>query len=278
MKAFDISLQEEGYNVQGGTLSAILADEPFDWSDKEWKRPAVIVVPGGAYAYTSKREGEPVAFDFLSRGFQAFILHYQTVNDGVCYPEQLIQLGSAVDCIKKHAKEWRVNANEVFVVGFSAGGHLTGNLAVAYDTVSQKAGQTLHCKPTAVGLAYPVISQKYKYQETHKNLLNGYTEEAQAVLYKEVNLDELVTTTTAPAYIWTTATDSVVPAENSMQFALSLARSGVSYALHVYPNGEHGLSCANAEVNAGQPREAKAARGWIDECVAFFKDYIVENI
>ena len=278
MKAFEISLQQEGYNVQGGSFSAMLADEPFDLEDKGWKRPAVIVVPGGAYEYTSKREGEPVALDFLSRGFQAFVLHYQTVNDGVCYPEQLIQLASAVDCVKKHAKEWRINADEVFVVGFSAGGHLTGNLAVAYDTVSQKAGQTLLCKPTAVGLGYPVISQKYKYQDTHKNLLRGYTDEAQAELYKEVNLDEMVTASTAPAYIWTTATDSLVPAENSMQFALSLARNGVSYALHVYPQGEHGLSSANAEVNAGQPREAKAARGWIDECVAFFKNYVVETV
>ncbi|MBR2023769.1 MAG: alpha/beta hydrolase [Clostridia bacterium] len=278
MQAFEISLQKEGYSVQGGSVSAILADEPFDLEDKSWKRPAVLVVPGGAYLYTSKREGEPVALDFLSRGFQAFVLHYQTATDGVCYPEQLIQIASAVDCIKKHAKEWRINADEVFVVGFSAGGHLTGNLAVAYDTVSQKAGQMLNCKPTAIGLGYPVISQKYKYQDTHKNLLQGYTDEAQAELYKELNLDEMVTANTPPAYIWTTATDSLVPPENAMQFALSLARKGVSYELHVYSQGEHGLSCSNVEVNVAQMAEAKMARGWMDECIAFFKRYVVESI
>ena len=278
MKTFEISLQEEGYKVQGGHVSAILVDEPFDLEDKNWKRPAIVVVPGGAYAMTSKREGEPVAFDFLARGFQAFILHYQTVNDGVRYPEQLIQLASTVDCIKKHAKEWRINENEVFVVGFSAGGHLTGNLAVAYDTVSQKAEQELNCKPTAVGLGYPVISHKYKYQGTHLNLLQGYTEEAQEELYKEVDLDEAVTEKTVPAYIWTTATDSLVPAKNSMSFALALANNNVAYELHVYSQGEHGLSSSNAEVNATQLDVAKVTRGWIDECIGFFKHYIAENI
>ena len=276
MKVFKINLKEEGYLVEGGVLEAILCDEPFDIADATWQRPAVIVVPGGAYEYTSKRECEPVALDFLSRGFQAFILHYQTVKDKACYPQQLLQIASAVDCIKKHAKDWRINENEVFAVGFSAGGHLVGNLSVAHHRVSQMIGQTLHCKPTAVGLGYPVITKKCGYRATHENLLNGYTDEAKEQIFKEIELDDMVTADTPPAYIWTTSTDSLVPSQNALRYPMALADNGVSYALHVYPQGEHGLSSATAEINAPQIPAAKSVRGWLDECASFFARYTLE--
>ena len=38
------------------------------------KRPAVLVLPGGGYWFTSDREAEAVAFRFLARGWAAFIL------------------------------------------------------------------------------------------------------------------------------------------------------------------------------------------------------------
>ena len=46
------------YNLQGGTLTAYAAGYPFDQDGLDWRRPAVIIVPGGAYAFCSKREGE----------------------------------------------------------------------------------------------------------------------------------------------------------------------------------------------------------------------------
>ena len=46
-----IDLQTE-YGLQGGELQCICIDRPFD-VEREWKRPAVIVVPGGGYGMTS---------------------------------------------------------------------------------------------------------------------------------------------------------------------------------------------------------------------------------
>lgn len=276
MRIIQINLKAEDYNVTGGTLTAMLMDEPFDVSTPSWQRPAVLIAPGGAYAYTSNREAEPVALEFLARGFQAFVLHYQTVGDGVCYPQQLVQIASAIDCIKKHAKVWRVNVDEVFAVGFSAGGHLVGNISVAHGKMKKIAGMDLRCKPTAVALCYPVISKKYNYQQTHVNLLNGYTDEEKEALYPQVNLDENVTKDVPPTYIWTTATDSCVPAKNALGYAFALAEHGVPYELHVFSRGEHGLSCANAEINGGETEITHATRVWLDECVAFFRRYIQE--
>ena len=38
------------------------------------KRPALVICPGGGYAYTSDREAEPIALTFSAQGYQTFVL------------------------------------------------------------------------------------------------------------------------------------------------------------------------------------------------------------
>ena len=275
MKTLTVSLQEE-YGIFGGTLDCLSLDDVFPREGVEWKRPAVIVVPGGAYAHVSKREGEGVAARFLAQGFQVAVLTYSIVSEGAKYPDQLIELGCAVDYMKKHAKELFINPDEIFVVGFSAGGHLTANLAVEYAAVSKKAGFSVDCKVAAVGLCYPVITNKAAYKGTHENLLNGYTDEEKAEFLKTLNLDEAVSAQTTPAFIWATAADQLVPAVNSLRFATALAENGVPYELHIYPNGGHGLSTADYEVSPDYSPEPRLQQ-WISDCVAFFRNFTKET-
>ena len=278
MRAYTVELKNEYAKLCGGKLECMLMDFPWDGENTiGWRRPALIVVPGGGYAYTSEREGAPIAAEFFARGFQTFVLKYTAAGeDGVCYPEQLLEIAAAVDYVKKHAEELHVNPDEVFAVGFSAGGHLTANLAVDHPYILEKFGMNLDCKPTAVGLSYPVISRKYGHVGSHDNLLCEYTEEAKAKLVNELALDEMVNEYTSPAFIWATANDGVVPAENALRYALALAKQNIPYELHVYPNGPHGLSTCRFEINNpsnGMERVAK----WIDDCAAFFRMYTVEK-
>ena len=197
-------------------------------------------------------------------------------ENGCPYPEQLLELSAAVDYVKKHAEEWKVDEKGVFAVGFSAGGHLTANLAVEHRSVSQKYGKPLDCKPTAVGLSYPVISSVHGHIGSYDALLYGYSEEAKEELLKTLNLDQAITKDTVPAFIWTTAKDSCVPPDNALRFALALDRQGIDYELHVYPRGEHGLSTAKPEVNQGLTPKVGRATQWLDDCAAFFRLYCEE--
>ena len=274
----NVDLSKEHPFLQGGNLECIGMDYPMDDNASEkWRRPAVIVVPGGAYGMVSKREGQPVAMGFLDRGFQVFVLTYMVASQGVRYPEQLLEVASATDYVKKHADEFFVNPDEVFVVGFSAGGHLTGNLAIEYASVSQKAGVELDCKPTAVGLSYPVISKKHGHQGSYENLLNGYTEEAKEELLKTLNLNEAVTEDTPPAFLWATANDGAVPADNALRYALALADKGVEYEIHVYPRGNHGLSRGDLESSSWIKEDETRLRNWLDDCASFFRLYTKEK-
>lgn len=275
MKAYTIDLSQEYAFLQGGKLDCLLGDYPCDDSSEGWKRPAVLVCPGGGYGFTSKREGEPIASVFFGKGFQTFILWYLVAPEAA-YPEQLFEVSAAVDYIRKHAKELHVNPNEIFVVGFSAGGHLAGNLAVEHQNVSAKAGVALDCKPTAVGLCYPVISNTHGHFGSYQNLLAGYTEEAKTELLKTLNLNEAVTENAPPAFIWATANDGVVPADNALRYALALANKGIEYELHVYPRGQHGASTGSLEICPDVP-EMQRISAWLDDCVKFFRLYTQEK-
>ena len=75
------------------TLTAFVAGVADDMPYNK-KRKAVLICPGGAYAYCSNREGEPIATSFLAAGYNAFVLDYSTKNrdmKGKKFPGQLIE-------------------------------------------------------------------------------------------------------------------------------------------------------------------------------------------
>lgn len=272
-----VDLKEE-YGIAGGKLECMYIDSPWDSGHEGWKRPAMLVIPGGGYGMVSKREAEPIAHAYFARGFQVFILTYTVGGEkGMSYPEQLIEAGCAVDYIKKHAQEMHVNADEVFAVGFSAGGHLTGNLAVEWQKVPEKAGFALDCKLAGVVLSYPVISQINGHQGSYNNLLYGYTDEAKAELLKTLNLNEAVTKDAPPAFLWATATDNAVPADNAIRFAQACATQGVPYELHIYPRGVHGLSTCSYEICDNMDEIVQRASRWVEDSCQFLHLFTQEK-
>lgn len=260
------------YDVCGGELRSYAISEPFDIHNEEWRRPALIVCPGGNYIAISAREGEPVAMDFVSRGFHVFVLNYLCKPDKATYPEQLLELACSVDFVKRNSDKYNINPDEIFVLGFSAGGHLAGNLAVNNGVVD-KYYKNLDCSVRAVALCYPVVSPEYGFDETHNNLLNGLTDKQ---LVFETSLDKQVSSKSVPSFVWTTAEDDLVPCINAMKYAEALASNGIDFELHVYPHGRHGMSTCTQEINH-DGAFLKNNRRWVDECAEFFRTYCIEK-
>lgn len=266
----------EHYNITGGKLISYAIDPPNDAKSPFWKRPAVIIVPGGAYKFCSKREQEVVALEFLARGFNAFVLQYLCVNDGIAYPEQLLELAASVDYIRKNAKDYSINPREIFDVGFSAGGHLVGSLSTDYKIAQSFYKEKLDCQLTAAGLIYPVISDKYGHCESHDNLTKALSEQKKKEIIKFTRLDDIVSKNTAPTYIFSTAEDKTVPAVNSLHYAGALSRNNIDYEIHIYKNGAHGMSTGSAEINS-DTKGISRNKAWLGDCVGFFRDYIKED-
>lgn len=106
------------------TLRAYLLDTPADYENID-KRPAVLVLPGGAYMRCSNREAEPVAMAFLAEGYNAYILNY-SVMEHAEFPHPLEDADQAMALIRQKAEDWNTDPGKIASIGFSAGGHLSG--------------------------------------------------------------------------------------------------------------------------------------------------------
>ena len=241
-------------------------------SDKD----AVLVFPGGGYhAVCHDREGESVALAFYERGLNAVVLRY-AVGEDCRYPSHLIDASFAITYMKKHAKELGINPERIFTVGFSAGGHLSGSMAILHKDPKVLANLGINKgdnKPCGSILSYPVVSAKVPTHEGSFCMLTGkpfseITDEEKDKLSLEVNVDE----DSAPIFIWHTSEDAVVPMLGSLRLTEAYYNLGRAVSLHVYPYGVHGLALCNETTCAGNPAFIQPLpEVWVDESVRWIK-------
>jgi len=205
------------------------------------KRKAILVIPGGGYGIVSPREAEPVAMAFMPYGYSAFVLHYSCRK--YPFPRHLIQASEAIKHIKDNAEEYGIDPENVFVVGFSAGGHLAGSLATMWDNeeiykeISMPMGYN---KPKGAMLIYPVINN---HLGSFKNLL--LKEDITKEEITNHSIDACANEKSSPMFIFHTSNDDCVDVRNSLDLANKLADIGVKFELHIFPDGVHGGSLFN---------------------------------
>lgn len=93
---------------------------------------AVLINAGGAFMFRSDQvEGTPVAEELSRRGYQSFVVNYRlrpyTQEEGA------LDLARAVRFVRSHAEEYGIEETDIAVMGFSAGGILSGEELLNYD-------------------------------------------------------------------------------------------------------------------------------------------------
>lgn len=242
--------EEYSYGV-GGFLPNIMAYLHED--DKT--RPAVLVVPGGAYMMVAIGEGEIVAKRFYDMGYQAFVLSYTAT----CFQPEPLRLrplkdiSRAVARIREDADSLGVDAGKIALCGFSAGANLCANLAVHFDDhalLSYGGAEGLN-RPDAVVLSYPVISsdEGVAHGDTFRSLCGPDSTKDD---WDYFSAEKHVKANTPPIFLWHTATDEMVPVQNSFRMAAACQAQQIPYELHIFPEGPHGYSLATEEWATGE--------------------------
>ena len=242
------NIKEYQYPIKGGfipTLTTYIHDEGV--------RNAIIVVPGGSYAYVSPDEAEVVAMKFYNRGFNAFVLSY-TVNFNNNVPlgyQPLKDISRAVRVIRNQCDNFNVNPNSVTVCGFSAGGHLVGSLAVHHKLEELKDEYFSESnRPDKVILSYPVISSgEYKHEGSFINLLGEDATSEELTLF---SLEKQINKDVPPVFIWHTKDDDTVPYENTILFKKACDEAGIACEMKLFESGVHGCATADADRALGR--------------------------
>ena len=256
MKNITVNLDPNNPQVK---LDTYVSDVSFP------KRPAMLVIPGGGYSCVcSDREGEPIALAFTARGMNAFVLHY-TVKPADPY-KPLSDASLAMKWIREHAEELSVISEKIYVVGFSAGGHLAATLGTMWNDehLNEMTGIKFGVnRPAGMILCYPVISAS-GHPGSFKNLLGAEFENTE--LRHAFSANERVSEHTCPAFIVHTASDDVVPVKNALEMAEALSEHGIPFELHIYPKGPHGMALANSDTNMGKSELTDTAYArWVDD-------------
>lgn len=241
----------------GGYLNAYAPDRSNEMPARLF--PAMLVVAGGAYAFLSEREREPVALQFTAAQYVSFTLEYSLKT---AHPAPLLEAAMAMAFIRENAERYAVRKDKVGVIGFSAGGHLALTLATMFDSepVKRALGERAALvRPDAVISSYAVVTTKEggTHGESARTISGG-----DAALRELLSIENRVTKNSAPAFIWHTGEDDAVPVENALLLASAYRKAGVPFELHVFEKGWHGLSVLNETVSS-VPAPSFPARAWL---------------
>lgn len=242
----------------------------------EKRRGAVLIIPGGGFNHLSAREGEPVAWKFAEMGYHTFVLSYRLCQGEPLNDAPLEDACWAMGMIRRNNARFRVNGEQVFVCGFSAGGYVAAGLATAnlrrFEADLKLPENT--CRPTGAVLCYPVITAgKYAHRGSIRALAGEHMDED---AIQHFSREAHVTAKACPVFLWHTIEDTSVPVQNSLLLLEALLERQVPVEVHIFPWGPHGLSLATPvteqiTVDCSRRADAHVAR-WIDLCGEWMED------
>lgn len=124
---------------------------------------SVVVCPGGGYTILAiDKEGYEVAEWLNSLGFTAFVLQYRVPQKQA---GALQDVQRAIRIIRSESFRWGLDADEVGVLGFSAGGSLSARASTSYRdrTYPPVDGRdSLSSRPAFALLIYPAYLDQGK--------------------------------------------------------------------------------------------------------------------
>ncbi len=191
---------------------------------------AVVCCPGGGYQHLAmSHEGHDWAPFFNGQGIALIVLKYRMPHGHYQVPQE--DADEAMRLVRRHAAEWHVNADDVGIMGFSAGGHLATTVATH---------STGDAAPNFQILFYPVVSMEKgtTHMGSRSNLLGRNPKRKLVNAYCN---EQLVTKHTPRAFIALAHDDRAVVPVNSVNYYEELYAHKVPASLHVYPSGGHGF-------------------------------------
>ena len=101
--------------------------------------PMMLWIHGGAWAYGGRHIEEDLARQFASKGIAMAAMSYRlspgtwkdpTLTEGIQHPEHIRDVARAFKWLNQNASEYGYSQENLFVSGYSAGGHLSALLCV----------------------------------------------------------------------------------------------------------------------------------------------------
>jgi len=232
--------------------------------DLPGNRSTIIMIHGGGWAAGNKGQGLLIMQYLAAQGYVIFDVQYglvdvpeireyfsvansdpRNIGENVTVADQVRHLGNFTkQLVSEYATTFNANLNSVFIMGGSAGGHLTAVMGLGYneDTgiYSEYYNNTFSKNITinAIVPLYPANNMR--------EIASGFGEQLFGVPYTSPSLifeaftpSELVDANDPPVLIFQGLSDSLVQPEMSEEIESALDYAGVKCCRLVFPFGGH---------------------------------------
>lgn len=246
-KQYNQPMPTEQQNSKGA-ISHVAIPRLLVYTPSHSNHKAMMVISGGGYRREELgKEGTPASEWLVKQGYTVFDLVYRLPMDG--WNNRLVPFADgqrALRIIRQKANEY--NYNQVGVMGFSAGGHLAGMLAVSskhnfyspQDTIDSNSA-----RPDFAVLLYPVVSMLSNghQTQTYKKLLGDNPTKSQEIA---LSIEQWVTQDTPPMFIAHAKDDPIASVDDSITLDEQLKKHHVKQLLTLFNEGGHGWGLGKA--------------------------------
>ncbi len=207
---------------------------------------AILIIPGGGYSWVViDKEGYEGAKRFAAEGYMVYVLRYRLPHQGwAAGPDTPLQDAQrAMRLIRSRAGQDGIQANQIMVMGFSAGGHVAGSLALKFDQEVAPLSDSvdgLSAKPDLAVLMYPVVTmtEPFRHPKSRENMIGLSPSPAAIAAY---SLETAARADAPPLFILHAGDDPAVPVENALMLYEAARRAKASVTLHLFEKGGHGF-------------------------------------
>ncbi|OYX29293.1 MAG: alpha/beta hydrolase [Brevundimonas subvibrioides] len=213
---------------------------------------AILMIPGGGYQRVAvSKAGGSIDAGLADLGFSVFVMNYRLPADGwAAGPDVALQDAQrAIRMVRARAADLGFDPARVTVAGFSAGGHVAGRLATAFNRDAYApidAIDRLPTRPDSAGLMFPVVTMidPYAHTVSARALLGPAPSWALRDAY---SVERHVPADAPPLFLAAAADDRVVSAENSLLLWQAYRAERLPCELHIFEKGGHGLTTTTSD-------------------------------
>jgi len=207
--------------------------------------PLVVWIHGDSWRDGSKADC-PIAW-LASEGYAVASIGYR-LSDTAVFPAQLDDCRAAIAEIERNFEVWGIDPKRVAVVGSGGGGHLAALVGLANQTATARSGPTDEdtvrpqiaavCAVAAPSSLTMLGPEQDRAGSAASRLVGGPLPEFREAAQQASPVTH-ISTDDPPVLLLHGAADSVVPAQQSVDFAAALKAAGVDTTLLILPNIGH---------------------------------------
>ncbi len=245
------------HEIKGGHEKETYEDEPYIIPYiVEKSKGAIIVIPGGGFAYKSMdgatSEGKDIALELNKAGYSAFVLHYR--SNPYEYPIPQLDVQRTVRYLRYHAEDYGISPEKIGMIGFSAGGNqvgtyiniIMGNNLFPEDYILDEI-DNVDDTVIAPAMIYPALTYNYNVPMLFSMFDDEdvRNESKRKELLNMMDLKQHINTDIKKQFVSYGTKDGMVGMDGAISYINSVKDKNMSVTVSIVEGKDHGYTFEN---------------------------------